>query len=437
VEIVEDNAHDVEEKEATSCVKETEKGSENVPTQQCSVSELIPSVEVIGDSSHHLNEEETSNRVKDTEHQLSLDDSFEETIGKSSRPLSKKKKNVKSGDSKSKSKIKEKSLPTPLTDFERAIMEPKKRHKKLKRKLSAAESERDVGTLTGGDHSKSVPSSGSDLHQKVKSESKSKSGKESVVPQSKIVQKILRDKAREEEMEDKNLVPKTDQALLSFEEILKPKQTVFKIPKTTAPEADTSVEWKSPLQDVGHVKKFSFGEKQNKTTHEPKPVVSYSMGMAGSSTESADSVPSSKKAGLKNQYLQDLYNAIVGGFQNPSTTEKIPDPSSLKNSQLEEPSTSTGIKRAADVYATSAAKKARLDSKEEDMTPDSTTPDKYLEQGSSETDSSEMGATATQEAVPSICSHLSAVSSNVSSTEESGILSFYFEFFCNKTALIL
>jgi hypothetical protein len=105
------------------------------------------------------------------------------------------------------------------------------------------------------------------------------------------------------------------------------------------------------------------------------------MGMAGSSNESADSVLSSKKASLKHQYLQDLYNAILGGFENPSTTEKIPDLSSLKNSQLEEPSTSTGIKRAADVYANSAAKKARLDSKEEDMTPDSTTPDKYLESG--------------------------------------------------------
>ncbi|XP_056004522.1 uncharacterized protein LOC125659318 isoform X3 [Ostrea edulis] len=397
METVGDCTHHLTEKEATSHVNDTEY---KISLGESLGLEQIPNMEMLGDCSHHLTEKETTSHVNDTECKISFGESLGTTNAKSSCPVSKKKKlqNVKiDEDSKSKLKINEKSLPTPLTEFERAIMEPKEKRKKLKRKLSAAESEKDLATTTSGDHSKPVHGYVADFHLKEKPKANKKVG--SVVPQSKIVQKILRDKAREEEMESRKLVPVTDEALPSFEEILQQK----------------------PSQDVGHVEKFRFGAKQNKKISEPKPTVVYSMGMAGSN---AVSVPSSKKVSLETQSLQDIYNAILEGIQNPQIIGKKSDVLSctLKNSQFEEPSTSTGIKRAADVYA-SASKKAKVESRiglrEEDMTPDSTTPDKYLEQGTSEMD------TTTQEAMPNemnnIGLHSSVVSSNVSSTGESGV----------------
>lgn len=383
-----------------------------------------------------------------------------------------------SKDSNSEAKAKKKSDPAPLTDFEKAILEPKKKHKKHKRKTSVVESGKETNTNDCEDKSKSTHKNEKDLKDK---KGKVRNDKETVVPKSKIVQKILREKAKEEEMENMKFVPVTGEPLPSFEEILqqkskpidhkftvkndkegenvaqdkgeeedespetgvespndfsstsssgssgnkistlmsvklskvardnqereevlaaitgKPKTKPFRIPKTVSSEMETLVEWKSPLQDIGQIEKFRFGGKQG----------------VGPSMLSKTSVISSVSVN---------YDAILSDVEKPEGVIKHSVVLPLELRKSEEPSTSSGNKQAVDLEV-SPVKKPRIETiswKDEDiMTPDSTTPDRYLEMENAETEMAPVKEAKSAEANPP---GPSTLSSNVSSTGKLGRL---------------
>lgn len=382
-----------------------------------------------------------------------------------------------SKDSNSEAKAKKKSDPPPLTDFERAILEPKKKHKKHKRKASVVESGKETSPNDCEVKSKSIRANEKDLKDKG---GKVRNDKETVVPKSKIVQKILREKAKEEEMENMKFVPVTDKPLPSFEEILqqkskpidhefteknykeaenfaqdrgeegdespetgvespndfsstssssssgnkistlnsvklskvakdsqereevlaaitgKPKTKPFRIPKTVSSEMETLVQWKSPLQDIGQIEKFRFGEKQ----------------IVGPSMLSKTSVVSSVSVNC---------DAILSDVEKPEGVIKHSIVLPLELSKSEEPSTSSGNRQAVDLEV-SPVKKPRIEMiswKDEDiMTPDSTTPDRYLEMENAETEMAPIKEAKSAEAnnLPG----QSTLSSNVSSTGKLG-----------------
>ncbi|XP_062567854.1 uncharacterized protein LOC134230092 isoform X2 [Saccostrea cucullata] len=500
--------------------------SENCSTNTGDISEQVSSGETSSSWTIHHKETSTSSSTVVLKKSRGEHHGIPKDNTKSSKSKRIKKKHVSvNKDTQAKLKIKLKSnvAAAPLTDFERAILEPKKKHKKLKRKHSAADSEKEQGRIDGEEVGKSQHSKVTDTHQKKQRDQEDKEKPReigAVVPKSKIVQKILRDKAREEELERLKLVPTVEEPLPSFAEILQqkpkpvevkttnekngqeqsrgepdelvinedepepgnespeegnesprdfssnsssgtgskippyksgskskvakdktereevlaaiqgrsivPSSKPFRIPKTTAAEIDTLTKWKSPLQDIGHVEKFCFGAKPDGSTNKLKSRVGYSMGMTGSGQIS---VASSRKESLGNQYVEEIYNSIMSSsMKNPPIVEKSSGVLSLplKNYRPEEPSTSTGVKRAADFEEDPVFKRPRVEAssvREEDMmTPDSTTPDRYLEE---EQARSETGTSPAEEAVVSDMNtedqNPPVVSSNVSSTGESDV----------------
>ena len=120
----------------------------------------------------------------------------------------------------------------------------------------------------------------------------------------------------------------------------------FRIPKTVPSEVESVLKWKSPLQDIGHIEMFRFGPKQELN-----------------------------KSSIVGSERLNIYDAIISNVDNQQEIEsqKSLVPLPLGESNMEEPSTSSGVKKLeTEVQAVSWRD-------EELMTPDSTTPDRYLE----------------------------------------------------------
>lgn len=122
-----------------------------------------------------------------------------------------------SKDLNSEEKVKKKLDLVFLIDFERVIFELKKKYKKYKRKISVVESGKEININDCEDKSKLIYKSEKDLKDK---KGKVRNDKEIVVLKFKIVQKIFREKVKEEEMENMKFVFVTGELFFFFEEIL-------------------------------------------------------------------------------------------------------------------------------------------------------------------------------------------------------------------------
>lgn len=122
-----------------------------------------------------------------------------------------------SKDLNSEEKVKKKLDLVFLIDFERVIFELKKKYKKYKRKISVVESGKEININDCEDKSKLIYKNEKDLKDK---KGKVRNDKEIVVLKFKIVQKIFREKVKEEEMENMKFVFVTGELFFFFEEIL-------------------------------------------------------------------------------------------------------------------------------------------------------------------------------------------------------------------------
>lgn len=122
-----------------------------------------------------------------------------------------------SKDLNSEVKVKKKLDLVFLIDFERVIFELKKKYKKYKRKISVVESGKEININDCEDKSKLIYKSEKDLKDK---KGKVRNDKEIIVLKFKIVQKIFREKVKEEEMENMKFVFVTGELFFFFEEIL-------------------------------------------------------------------------------------------------------------------------------------------------------------------------------------------------------------------------
>lgn len=122
-----------------------------------------------------------------------------------------------SKDLNSEVKVKKKLDLVFLIDFERVIFELKKKYKKYKRKISVVESGKEININDCEDKSKLIYKNEKDLKDK---KGKVRNDKEIVVLKFKIVQKIFREKVKEEEMENMKFVFVTGELFFFFEEIL-------------------------------------------------------------------------------------------------------------------------------------------------------------------------------------------------------------------------
>lgn len=122
-----------------------------------------------------------------------------------------------SKDLNSEVKVKKKLDLVFLIDFERVIFELKKKYKKYKRKISVVESGKEININDCEDKSKLIYKNEKDLKDK---KGMVRNDKEIVVLKFKIVQKIFREKVKEEEMENMKFVFVTGELFFFFEEIL-------------------------------------------------------------------------------------------------------------------------------------------------------------------------------------------------------------------------
>lgn len=122
-----------------------------------------------------------------------------------------------SKDLNSEVKVKKKLDLVSLIDFEKVIFELKKKYKKYKRKISVVESGKEININDCEDKSKLIYKNEIDLKDK---KGKVRNDKEIVVLKFKIVQKIFREKVKEEEMENMKFVFVTGELFFFFEEIL-------------------------------------------------------------------------------------------------------------------------------------------------------------------------------------------------------------------------
>lgn len=122
-----------------------------------------------------------------------------------------------SKDLNSEEKVKKKLDLVFLIDFERVIFELKKKYKKYKRKISVVESGKEININDCEDKSKLIYKNEKDLKDK---KGKVRNDKEIIVLKFKIVQKIFREKVKEEEMENMKFVFVTGELFFFFEEIL-------------------------------------------------------------------------------------------------------------------------------------------------------------------------------------------------------------------------
>lgn len=122
-----------------------------------------------------------------------------------------------SKDLNSEEKVKKKLDLVFLIDFERVIFELKKKYKKYKRRISVVESGKEININDCEDKSKLIYKSEKDLKDK---KGKVRNDKEIIVLKFKIVQKIFREKVKEEEMENMKFVFVTGELFFFFEEIL-------------------------------------------------------------------------------------------------------------------------------------------------------------------------------------------------------------------------
>lgn len=122
-----------------------------------------------------------------------------------------------SKDLNSEVKVKKKLDLVFLIDFERVIFELKKKYKKYKRKISVVESGKEININDCEDKSKLIYKNEKDLKDK---KGKVRNDKEIIVLKFKIVQKIFREKVKEEEMENMKFVFVTGELFFFFEEIL-------------------------------------------------------------------------------------------------------------------------------------------------------------------------------------------------------------------------
>lgn len=122
-----------------------------------------------------------------------------------------------SKDLNSEVKVKKKLDLVFLIDFERVIFELKKKYKKYKRKISVVESGKEININDCEDKSKLIYKNKKDLKDK---KGKVGNDKEIIVLKFKIVQKIFREKVKEEEMENMKFVFVTGELFFFFEEIL-------------------------------------------------------------------------------------------------------------------------------------------------------------------------------------------------------------------------
>lgn len=122
-----------------------------------------------------------------------------------------------SKDLNSEVKVKKKLDLVSLIDFEKVIFELKKKYKKYKRKISVVESGKEININDCEDKSKLIYKNKKDLKDK---KGKVGNDKEIIVLKFKIVQKIFREKVKEEEMENMKFVFVTGELFFFFEEIL-------------------------------------------------------------------------------------------------------------------------------------------------------------------------------------------------------------------------
>lgn len=122
-----------------------------------------------------------------------------------------------SKDLNSEEKVKKKLDLVFLIDFEKVIFELKKKYKKYKRKISVVESGKEININDCEDKSKLIYKNEKDLKDK---KGKVRNDKEIIVLKFKIVQKIFREKVKEEEMENMKFVFVTGEVFFFFEEIL-------------------------------------------------------------------------------------------------------------------------------------------------------------------------------------------------------------------------
>lgn len=122
-----------------------------------------------------------------------------------------------SKDLNSEVKVKKKLDLVFLIDFERVIFELKKKYKKYKRKISVVESGKEININDCEDKSKLIYKNEKDLKDK---KGKVRNDKEIILLKFKIVQKIFREKVKEEEMENMKFVFVTGELFFFFEEIL-------------------------------------------------------------------------------------------------------------------------------------------------------------------------------------------------------------------------
>lgn len=122
-----------------------------------------------------------------------------------------------SKDLNSEEKVKKKLDLVFLIDFERVIFELKKKYKKYKRKISVVESGKEININDCEVKSKLIYKNEKDLKDK---KGKVRNDKEIIVLKFKIVQKIFREKVKEEEMENMKFVFVTGELFFFFEEIL-------------------------------------------------------------------------------------------------------------------------------------------------------------------------------------------------------------------------
>lgn len=122
-----------------------------------------------------------------------------------------------SKDLNSEVKVKKKLDLVFLIDFEKVIFELKKVYKKYKRKISVVESGKEININDCEDKSKLIYKNEKDLKDK---KGKVRNDKEIIVLKFKIVQKIFREKVKEEEMENMKFVFVTGELFFFFEEIL-------------------------------------------------------------------------------------------------------------------------------------------------------------------------------------------------------------------------
>lgn len=122
-----------------------------------------------------------------------------------------------SKDLNSEVKVKKKLDLVFLIDFERVIFELKKKYKKYKRKISVVESGKEININDCEDKSKLIYKNEKDLKDK---KGKVGNDKEIIVLKFKIVQKIFREKVKEEEMENMKFVFVMGELFFFFEEIL-------------------------------------------------------------------------------------------------------------------------------------------------------------------------------------------------------------------------